>query len=75
MKSNMYTSEGKFDVQRLFERLDISTGSNVIDFGCGTGYYSKYPCELTDPNYTCATEEYCVTNSMCTHAHAVCCEM
>jgi hypothetical protein len=41
----------------------------------GTGSITYYPCELTDPNYTCATEEYCVTNSMCTHAQAICCEV
>ncbi len=52
-------------------KLNVNLMDGVMG---GTGYYSKAPCELTDLNYTCATGEYCITNSVCTHAQAVCCE-
>lgn len=34
----MFSSEGLFDPRSVFDR--IPEGSTVIDFGCGTGYYS-----------------------------------
>ena len=42
----MYTSEGQFDIKKLFDRINIPVGSKIIDFGCGTGYYSKYAADL-----------------------------